>query len=177
MATIVTRNIKGSPLSFTELDANFTNLNTAKYEANANPIFGAITATSCTLSGAASVASLAVSEGITTATATTSGLLTAATYRNLSKSVVTTTALTAVTIAAQTTYFTGTTGASFAITLPPAATANLDGMIYTVMSTVARAATTWISTGATFVGTPTALAANTPVRLQFHLATNQWFIC
>ena len=33
MATITLRSSKGSPLTNNEVDANFTNLNTAKYEA------------------------------------------------------------------------------------------------------------------------------------------------
>lgn len=39
MTTIVTRAGKGSPLSNTEVDTNFTNLNNAKYEAGASPDF------------------------------------------------------------------------------------------------------------------------------------------
>lgn len=39
MTTIVTRAGKGSPLSNAEVDANFTNLNSAKYESGASPDF------------------------------------------------------------------------------------------------------------------------------------------
>jgi hypothetical protein len=39
MATITTRSGKGSPLTNTEVDNNFTNLNTAKYESGASPTF------------------------------------------------------------------------------------------------------------------------------------------
>lgn len=49
MATIVTRAGKGSPLTNTEVDANFTNLNNAKYEAGNNVSVGTLAA-----SGAAS---------------------------------------------------------------------------------------------------------------------------
>jgi len=167
MATIVTRNTKGSALTFTELDANFTNLNTAKYESGSSATFNTLSVTSTvTVTGAATVAAL-----------TTTGLVSASSFRNTSKSVVSTNTLTTATITSQNTYFTGTTGASFAITFPAAATANLDGQIYTVLSTVARATTTWVSTSATFVSAPAALVANTPYRFQFHAGTNQWFPC
>ena len=103
------------------------------------------------------------------------GLSSALGFSNLSKEVVTTNALTAYTVVKFTTFFTGTAGASFAITFPAGALA-IDGVIYTVMSTVNRATTTWISAGATFVGAPTSLVADTPVRLQYHHASTQWFI-
>ena len=94
---------------------------------------------------------------------------------NVNPSVVTTNALTSTTITSTNTYFTGTTGASFAITFP-AANSNLNGIKYTVMSTAARATTTWISTGATFVGAPTALVANTPVCFQYNHSDLKWYI-
>ena len=94
---------------------------------------------------------------------------------NVNPSVVTTNALTSTTITSTNTYFTGTTGASFAITFP-AANSNLNGIKYTVMSTAARATTTWISTGATFVGAPTALVANTPVCFQYNHSNTTWYI-
>ena len=40
MATITTRAGKGSPLTNTEVDDNFSNLNSAKYESGATPTFG-----------------------------------------------------------------------------------------------------------------------------------------
>lgn len=92
-----------------------------------------------------------------------------------SKSVITTNLLTAATITTEYTYFTGTAGASFAITLP-AASSSIDGMFITIVSSVLRASTTWISTGATFVGVPTSLSINTPIKLQYHHATLQWFV-
>lgn len=174
MATITTRNIKGSPLSFTELDANFTNLNTAKYEASASPIFGAITATggytgtSCTLSGAATVASVTASSEISTA-----GL------RNTSKLAIPTNSLTTLSLTTQNTYLTGTTaGASLAVAFPTA-DASLDGKIYTFMSTIARPGTTFSSAGATFVPPINAstLTANTPWRYQYDHTTTKWYIC
>jgi hypothetical protein len=45
MTTIVTRAGKGSALTWAEADANFTNLNTAKYESGDSPTFGTVTAT------------------------------------------------------------------------------------------------------------------------------------
>jgi len=94
---------------------------------------------------------------------------------NVNPSVVTTNVLTSTTITSTNTYFTGTTGASFAITFP-AANSNLNGIKYTVMSTAARATTTWISTGATFVGAPTALVAFTPVCFQYNHSNTTWYI-
>ena len=94
---------------------------------------------------------------------------------NVNASVVATNALTSATITSTNKYFTGTTGDSFAITLP-AANSNLNGIKYTVMSTAARATTTWISTGATFVGAPTALVAFTPVCFQYNHSNTTWYI-
>jgi hypothetical protein len=45
MSVIVTRNGKGSPLTFNEADANFENLNNDKYELNSSPTFNVVTAT------------------------------------------------------------------------------------------------------------------------------------
>lgn len=45
MTTIVTRAGKGTALTWTEMDANFTNLNNDKYESGSNPTFGTVTAT------------------------------------------------------------------------------------------------------------------------------------
>jgi len=70
--------------------------------------------------------------------------------------------------------FTGTQAAAVAFTLP-VATAALDGLQVTISSAVALATATWISTGATFDGAPTALAANTPIQLTYHHPTTSWF--
>lgn len=86
-----------------------------------------------------------------------------------------TNALTAATLINVNTYFTGTAGASFAITLP-ASNSNLDGVKYVIMSTVTRATTTWTSAGATIVGAPTTLTANTPICLQYSHANAAWYI-
>jgi hypothetical protein len=83
--------------------------------------------------------------------------------------------LTSATLTRVNTYFTGTAGASFAVTLP-ASNSNLDGVKYVIMSTVTRATTTWISTGATIVGAPATLTANTPVCLQYSHANTAWYI-
>lgn len=51
MTTIVTRAGKGSALTWTQADANFTNLNTAKYESGDSPTFNAATVTSLSVGG------------------------------------------------------------------------------------------------------------------------------
>tara|TARA_R110001632_G_scaffold2310_3_gene10166 strand:- start:2122 stop:3003 length:882 start_codon:yes stop_codon:yes gene_type:complete len=45
MSTITTRSGKGSPLTNTEVDTNFTNLNTDKYQSGDNAAFGSLTLT------------------------------------------------------------------------------------------------------------------------------------
>jgi hypothetical protein len=99
----------------------------------------------------------------------------AAGYSNTGTTVTSTNALTTVTLTSQNTYFTGTAGASFAITLP-AASSYIDGQKFVIMSTAARAVTTWISTGATFVGAPAALVANTPVCIHYNHANLVWYV-
>jgi hypothetical protein len=94
---------------------------------------------------------------------------------NQSPSVVVTNALTAATLTNVNTYFTGTAGPSFSVTLP-AASSNLDGVKYVVMSTATRATTTWSSSGASVVGAPSTLTANTPVCLQYSHAFLTWYI-
>jgi len=49
MSTIVTRAGKGSALTWTEADANFTNLNTDKYQSGDSPSFADLTVTSGTI--------------------------------------------------------------------------------------------------------------------------------
>ena len=94
---------------------------------------------------------------------------------NQTPSVVATNTLTSVTLTNVNTYFTGTAGPSFAVTLP-SASSNLDGVKYVIMSTAERVTTTWVSTGATFVGAPATLLANTPVCLQYSHANLKWYI-
>lgn len=83
--------------------------------------------------------------------------------------------LTSATLTNVNTYFTGTAGPSFAITLPDA-NYNLNGVKYVVMSTAERVSTTWSSAGATVVGAPSTLLANTPVCLQYSHANLKWYI-
>jgi len=94
---------------------------------------------------------------------------------NATPEIVTTNLLTSHTITKTNTYFTGTAGASFAITLP-ASNSNLNGAKYVVMATETRATTTWTSSGATIVGAPSTLTANTPVCLQYNHANATWYI-
>jgi hypothetical protein len=83
--------------------------------------------------------------------------------------------LTSATLTRVNTYFTGTAGASFAVTLP-ASNSNLDGVKYVVMSTATRATTTWASAGATIIGAPSTLTANTPICLQYNHTNTTWYI-
>lgn len=94
-----------------------------------------------------------------------------------SKAVVTTAALTAHTVTVRNTYLTGAAGASFAVTLPAAAS-GIDGQKVVIMSTVERVSTTWSSAGATggIIGAPTTLAATTPVMLQYDHGTLAWYV-
>ena len=96
---------------------------------------------------------------------------------NVNASVVSGNALTSATITSTNTYFTGTTGASFAITFP-AANSNLNGIKYTVMSTAERLVTTFTSTGATFVGAPSSLSPSnvaTPICFQYNHSDLKWY--
>lgn len=94
---------------------------------------------------------------------------------NQSPSVVTTNSLTSATLTNVNTYFTGTAGASFAVTLP-ASNSNLDGVKYVIMSTATRANVTWTSGYATISGAPSTLTANTPICLQYNHANATWYI-
>jgi hypothetical protein len=91
-------------------------------------------------------------------------------------SVVSTNTLTAYTIVNINTYFTGTAGASFAITLPTASEA-IDGLKYVIMSTTNRATTTWVIPGASaIVGAPSSLVAQTPICFQYNNSNTTWYI-
>lgn len=92
-----------------------------------------------------------------------------------SPSVVTTNTLTTATISNINTYFTGTAGASFAITLPTAS-ANIDGLKYVIMSTTNRPSTTWVTPGGSIVGAPASLVLNTPVCFQYNNDDTTWYI-
>ena len=90
-------------------------------------------------------------------------------------SIVSTNTLIAATISNINTYFTGTAGANFAVTLPTAS-ANIDGLKYVIMSTATRATTTWVTPGGSIVGAPSTLTANTPVCFQYNNANTTWYI-
>jgi hypothetical protein len=66
-----------------------------------------------------------------------------------------------------------TSAASLAFTFPAAAAA-IDGLEIAINPSASVATATWASTGATFVGAPASLAANTTVRFIYHHATAQW---
>ncbi len=66
-----------------------------------------------------------------------------------------------------------TTAVSLQTTLPAAAAA-INGLVITLCPSASVATATWVSSGATFVGAPAALVANTPVRMIYHHATTQW---
>lgn len=80
MATITLRATKGSPLTNNEVDANFTNLNTDKYEATDDISVGDVTATGdVTLAIAASVSAAGTVQGDATAITKTYNVVTSAT--------------------------------------------------------------------------------------------------
>jgi hypothetical protein len=80
------------------------------------------------------------------------------------------------TIPAKASYVYLTTSAAALATTYPAAAAALDGLEITLVVSAGVATATWVSAGATFVGAPAALLANTPVRFKYHHATTQWLI-
>ena len=90
-------------------------------------------------------------------------------------SIVSTNTLIAATISNINTYFTGTAGANFAVTLPTAS-ANIDGLKYVIMSTATRSTTTWVTPGGSIVGAPSTLTANTPVCFQYNNSDTTWYI-
>jgi len=95
---------------------------------------------------------------------------------NLSKVVVSNGAATTYTVPAGASYvYILTTAASLAITLPAAA-ASIDGLVVVIVPNNVVAAVTWVSAGsAAFVGAPTALATNTPVRWIYDHASLKWY--
>lgn len=94
---------------------------------------------------------------------------------NNSKTVTATNSLTAVTLTTRYTYLTGTAGASMAVTFP-AGVAAIDGEFRTIFSVASRASATYVSTGASFVGAPTTLAANTAYKFQYDSGTTSWYL-
>jgi len=86
-------------------------------------------------------------------------------------------ATTTFTFPARTRYqYVQTTAASLATTLPGTAS-SLDGLVVTLVVSANVATATWVagSGGATIVGAPAALVANTPVRFIYHHATTSWY--
>tara|TARA_X000000368_G_C23025710_1_gene710071 strand:+ start:664 stop:1167 length:504 start_codon:yes stop_codon:yes gene_type:complete len=85
MATITLRSSKGSPLTNNEVDANFTNLNTDKYESGNNIAAGTLSASSnLSVSGsltlsAATVSAAGTTQGAATALTNTFNIVTSAT--------------------------------------------------------------------------------------------------
>ena len=65
MATITLRASKGSPLTNTEVDTNFTNLNNAKYESGDNASFGTLAASGNLTLGVAAAVSAAGADAAT----------------------------------------------------------------------------------------------------------------
>jgi hypothetical protein len=91
-------------------------------------------------------------------------------------SIVSTATLTSYTIVNINTYFTGTAGANFDITLPTASS-SIDGLKYVIMSTTNRPATTWITPGAAaIIGAPSSLVADTPICFQYNNSNTTWYI-
>ena len=71
MATLTLRASKGSPLTNNEVDANFTNLNTDKYESGNNVSLGTISGTTVTVTSVATTGSLNVGGSRTSSTSAT----------------------------------------------------------------------------------------------------------
>tara|TARA_X000000368_G_C22968448_1_gene684297 strand:+ start:13 stop:543 length:531 start_codon:yes stop_codon:yes gene_type:complete len=74
MATLTLRSAKGSPLTNNEVDANFTNLNTDKYESGNNVSLGTISGTTVSVTSVTTTGALSVGGTSTLSTsATTAG--------------------------------------------------------------------------------------------------------
>lgn len=80
MSTITLRSVKGTPLTNTEVDNNFSNLNTDKYESGDSPSFADLTLTgSLTPSVAGTVSAAGTTQGDATALTKTTNIVTSAT--------------------------------------------------------------------------------------------------
>ena len=79
MATITLRSAKGSPLTNNEVDANFTNLNSDKYESGSNVTLGTVSGSTVTFSGILTSSAYTVCSvnGTISAAGTTQGAATA----------------------------------------------------------------------------------------------------
>jgi hypothetical protein len=79
-----------------------------------------------------------------------------------------------VTISAPYSYVT-TSATSMATTFPAGSSA-IDGLIREVVFSASVATSTWVSSGATFVGAPTSISANVPYRFIYLNSSSQWLI-
>ena len=80
MSTLTLRSVKGTPLTNTEVDDNFSNLNSDKYESGNSPSFADLTLTgSLTKSVAGTVTAAGTTQGDATALTKTVNMITAAT--------------------------------------------------------------------------------------------------
>jgi hypothetical protein len=80
MSTLTLRSVKGTPLTNTEVDDNFSNLNTDKYESGASPSFADLTLTgTLTKSVAGTVTAAGTTQGTATALTKTINMITTAT--------------------------------------------------------------------------------------------------
>jgi hypothetical protein len=94
---------------------------------------------------------------------------------NNSIEVVTDNSLTEYSISSANTYFTGTTGASFEITLPEASS-GIDTYKYVIMCTANRANVTWVSLGSDdIIGLPTLIEKWTPICVQYSHSDLTWY--
>ncbi len=71
MATLTLRSAKGSPLTNNEVDANFTNLNTDKYESGNNVSLGTISGTTVSVTSVTTTGALSVGGSSTLSTSAT----------------------------------------------------------------------------------------------------------
>ena len=80
MSTITLRSVKGTPLTNTEVDDNFSNLNSDKYQSGDSPSFADLTLTgSLTKSVAGTVTAAGTTQGDATALTKTVNMITSAT--------------------------------------------------------------------------------------------------
>ncbi len=80
MSTITLRSVKGTPLTNTEVDDNFSNLNSDKYESGSSPTFADLTLTgSLTQSVAGTVSAAGTTQGDATTLTKTVNMVTTAT--------------------------------------------------------------------------------------------------
>ena len=80
MSTIILRSVKGTPLTNTEVDNNFKNLNDDKYESGSSPSFADLALTgSLTKSVAGTVSAAGTDQGTATALTKTINMITTAT--------------------------------------------------------------------------------------------------